>query len=60
MMSYTEKIYEIIKNDTEGLDAVYEDYIVKIVGLRGLIALLENRLLESCGVVNGRQLYAIV
>lgn len=60
MMSYTEEIYEIIKNDTEGFDAVYEDYIVKIVGLRGLIALLENRLLESCGVVNGRQLYAIV
>ena len=58
-MLTTKKIYEIVKNESEGLDAVYEDYIVSLVGLYGLLTLKGNRLLETCGIVNGRQLYVL-
>lgn len=58
-MMTTKKLYEIVKNESEGLDAVYEDYIISLVGLYGLLALKGNRLLEACGSVNGRQLYTL-
>lgn len=49
----------ILKSATdEKLDAVYEDYIIKLVGEHGLSALLKHRLIEPCGIVNGRNLYA--
>lgn len=59
-MPTTKQIYQIVKNECDGLDAVYEDYIISLVGLYGLLLLKGNRLLETCGVVNGRQLYALV
>lgn len=52
-------VYDILKKETVGLDSVYEDYILKLVGKKGLNALRYHRLIEACGVVNGRQLYAI-
>lgn len=58
-MLTTKQIYAIVKNECRGLDAVYEDYIINLVGLYGLLVLKGNKLLETCGVVNGRQLYAI-
>ena len=58
-MLTTKQIYTIVKNECDGLDAVYEDYIISLVGLYGLLVLKCNKLLESCGVINGRQLYAI-
>lgn len=58
-MTYAEQVYEIIKNDSEGVDAIYQEYILHMVGESGLNALLESRLLETCGVVNGRQLYVL-
>ena len=42
------------------MDAIYKDYILRIVGTFGFNALLMNGLLESCGVVNDRQLYVLV
>lgn len=54
-----EKIYKHLKEHTEGLDAVYEDYIIQEVGLVGLEALKKNHLVESCGSVNGRPLYVL-
>lgn len=42
-----------------GLDAVYEDYIIKLVGIHGLGALKKHGHIELCGIVNGRTLYAI-
>ena len=57
---YAKAVYDIVKNSSDGLDAVYEDYIANLVGYKGLYALLENNLLETCGVVNGRQLYVLV
>lgn len=56
---YVDYVYNIVKNDTEGLDAIYKDYILQMVGVYGFNALLGNDLLEGCGSVNGRALYAL-
>ena len=58
-MQYVDYVYEILKNDIKGLDSVYEDYIIQVVGCAGLTELRQNNLLETCGVVNGRQLYVL-
>lgn len=58
--TYVDHIYEIVKNDTLGLDSVYEDYIKQMVGVYGLNSLIEHRLIESCGVINGRRLCVLV
>lgn len=58
--TYVDHIYEIVKNDTLGLDSVYEDYIKQMVGVYGLNSLIEHRLVEFCGVINGRRLYVLV
>lgn len=52
-------LYNKLKADTDGLDAVYEDYIICLIGKVGLELLMENRLLETCGIINGRQLYTL-
>lgn len=56
---YTEYVYNIIKAETTGLDSIYEDYIQHCVGIYGQNALLKAKLLESCGIVNGRKLYTL-
>ena len=58
-MRYVDYVYDIIRLDMDGLDAVYKDYILREVGTYGFNALVENKLLESCGTVNGRQLYVL-
>ena len=58
-MTYLDKVYDTVKAETEGFDAIYEDYICNLVGDAGLEALIKNKLLETCGVVNGRQLYVL-
>lgn len=57
---YVDYVYDILKKDCEGLDSVYEDYVKNQIGTIGLNALLENGLLEGCGVLYGRQLYMLV
>lgn len=59
MKTYADYVYDIVKLESYGLDAVYRDFIVNIVGVFGLNALLEHKLIEGCGVVNGRKLYAL-
>ena len=56
---YEDYVYAIIKFDCEGMDSIYGDYIERIVGTSGLNALIKNDMVESCGVVNGRQLYVL-
>jgi hypothetical protein len=51
--------YKTVKDVCGELDAIYEDYIIYLVGYEGLYVLRENRLLETCGVINGRQLYVL-
>lgn len=59
MKTYVDYVYEIVKNDTEGMDAIYKDYIIQMVGVYGFNALYEVRLLEGCGSVNARELYVV-
>jgi len=56
---YVLAVYLMVMEVFEDLDAIYEDALIHLVGVRGVEALKENKLLESCGVVNGRQLYAL-
>lgn len=58
--TYVNHVYEIVRLETLDMDAIYKDYILRIVGTFGFNALLINGLLESCGVVNDRQLYVLV
>lgn len=58
--TYARLVYDIVKNETDGLDAVYEDFIEHCVGTFGRTALIKAKLLESCGVVNGRRLYTLL
>lgn len=59
MKAYVDYVYEIVKNDTEGMDAIYKDYIIQMVGVYGFNALYEASLLECCGSVNARELYVL-
>ena len=59
-MTYADYCYQILKSDAKALDAVYEDYIVHLIGVAGLTELRGNHLLEPCGIVLDRQLYALV
>ena len=58
-MTYADYCYQILKSDPNELDAMYEDYIIHLIGVAGLTELRGNRLLETCGIVNGRQLYTL-
>lgn len=58
-MRYVDYVYDIVRLDCLEMDAIYSDYIKQMVGVYGLNALLEARLIESCGVINGRQLYTL-
>lgn len=40
-------------------DAIYEDAIVDLLGREALLLLRESRLIELCGVLEGRRLYAV-
>lgn len=59
-MNYADYCYQILKSDAKALDAVYEDYIIHLIGVAGLTELRGNHLLEPCGIIHGRQLYALV
>lgn len=59
-MTYADYCYQILKSDSKALDAVYEDYIIHLIGVAGLTELRGNGLLEPCGIVLERQLYTLV
>lgn len=56
---YIDHVYTIVRHETSDMDAVYKDYILELVGVFGFNALYTNKLIESCGSVNGRQLYTL-
>jgi hypothetical protein len=60
MKTYIDYVYEIVEEECKDIDAIYEDFIVQLVGTRGLYALINCRLLEACGVLHGRQLYTLL
>lgn len=51
--------YQKIKLYYSKADAVYEDKIIAICSLPGLIGMKEANLIECCANINGRKLYAI-
>lgn len=52
-------IYELLKEEFKGFDAIYEDAIIQLIGIYGLTMLIRHKLVETCGVVNGRQLFTL-
>ena len=56
---YALTVYLMVMEEFADLDSIYEDALIHLIGVRGVEALKENKLLESCGVVNGRQLYTL-
>ena len=59
LREFVEHIYEIVEGEFDGFDAIYEDCIVDLVGNAGLNALRMHKYVETCGVINGRQLYVL-
>jgi hypothetical protein len=57
--AYVEGVYQSLREVAMNLDSLYEDYIITIVGTTGLMTLLANGYLETCGAINGRQLYVL-
>ena len=51
--------YQKIKLYYSKADAIYEDKIIAICSLPGLIGMKEENLIECCANINGRKLYAI-
>lgn len=58
--TYAQHVYEIVRLETLDMDAIYKDYILQLVGVFGFNSLIENKLIESCGVVNSRRLYTLL
>lgn len=58
-MTNLERVYHTVKNNCQGLDAIYEDYLIDLIGTNGLYLLKEHKLLETCGRQYGRQLYVL-
>lgn len=58
--TYAKYVYDIVRLDCEGMDSIYADYIKQMVGVYGLNALIIHKLVESCGVINGRCLYVLI
>lgn len=56
---YVDYVYDIVRLDCEGMDAIYKDYIIQMVGVYGFNALYHNKLIEGCGEINGRQLFTL-
>ena len=59
MSHLVDDLYEVVKEESVGLDSIYEAYIVHLIGVYGLNVLKKHNLLETCGVINGRQLYVL-
>lgn len=57
--AFVDYIHDILRLDCSDMDAVYGDHIKDMFGVYGLNALLVNKRIEGCGVINGRQLYVI-
>lgn len=59
MNKYVDFVYDIVRKDCAGMDAIYKNHIIHLVGVCGLNELLEHKLLETCGVIGDRQLYVL-
>ena len=53
------EIYGELRDEFEKADALYEDTIIMHCGREGLQLLREYHFIETCGVLEGRKLYAL-
>ena len=58
-MEFVDKLYDILKEESEGLDAIYENHIIDVIGRRGLQILFEKGMIDVCGARNGRRMYML-
>lgn len=56
---YVDRVYFKVARESQGLDAIYEDYIIRLVGEEGFDILRDKKYLTTCGSVNGRNLYTL-
>lgn len=59
MNQFVDKVYFAVAKECQGLDAIYEDYIISLVGEEGFDILREEKVLTTCGSINGRNLYTL-
>lgn len=57
--TYASHCADLLREAYPQADAIYEDAIIDLVGEAGLMALREMRMVESCGSIFGRRLYAL-
>lgn len=56
---YLERVYHTLAKECQGMDAIYEDYIIRVIGEEGLELLRSECVLSTCGYINGRTLYVL-
>ena len=59
LVSDPKLLHEIMAGCFRGIDAMYEDYIIYLIGEEGFWILRRNGVLESCGSIDGRRLYTV-
>ena len=59
MKTYVEYVYEIIKNKTEGMDTIYKDYIIQIVGVHGFNALHGGKIVRRMRFCQSQRIVCI-
>lgn len=57
---YVYYIYHLLKSYTSHVDAIYEDHVIDLIGVHGLIALKNYDLLEPCGSIDNRTLVTLL
>lgn len=60
MNQYLNDVCKKLQSETQGFDAIYEDYILSVVGEEGFDLLRYEGYLNTCGSVNGRNLYTLL
>ena len=50
---------EALKRKYPGMETLYEDIILSVIGNEGLYTLCKHNLIEACAMFGGRKLYAI-
>lgn len=54
-----EVLYSIVQAAGRGMDALYEDFIIHLVGEKGFQVLRARKNLLTCGSIDGRNLYTL-
>lgn len=55
-----DRLYEVVREASEGFSTVYKDYLIELVGEDGFENLRRRGLVELRGSRNGRELYVVV